>query len=153
MKNYELRSGADEMGKQAKDVTIKLNTTIDDQGEMEYNTVKESGQFYRKGNVDVLIYEEEIEEGAIIRNLITIKQDKINIKRTGPIKMNQQFQLNQKTESHYQHPHGQLHMETHTNSVTYQSSPTDCQGRLVISYTVKLNGMDERKHLLELIYN
>jgi len=140
------------MNKQAEKVTIKLNTTIDDQGEMEYNTVEESGQFFRRGEVDVLIYEEEIEEGAHIRNLITIKQDKVNIKRTGPITMNQQFLLNQKTETHYQHPHGQLHMETYTKSVTYESAATSCQGRLTISYTVKLNGMDERKHVLELIY-
>src|SRR5690625_7994627 len=92
------------MNKLAEKVTIKLNTTINDQSEMEYNTVEESGQFFRRGEVDVLIYEEEIEEGAHIRNLITIKQDKVNIKRTGPITMNQQFLLNQKTETHYQHP-------------------------------------------------
>src|SRR5690625_3586971 len=123
------------MNKQAEKVTIKLNTTIDDQGEMEYNTVEESGQFFRRGEVDVLIYEEEIEEGAHIRNLITIKQDKVNIKRTGPITMNQQFLLNQKTETHYQLPQRQLHKENFTKSVTYESATTNCQCRLTISYT------------------
>src|SRR5690625_7972529 len=100
------------MNKQAEKVTIKLNTTIDDQGEMEYNTVEESGQFFRRGEVDVLIYEKEIEEGAHIRNLITIKQDKVIIKRIGPITMNQQFILNQKTKNNYQNTNGQIHIQT-----------------------------------------
>ncbi len=32
----------------AKQVAIELETSIDDNGEMEYNTVRQTGQFYQK---------------------------------------------------------------------------------------------------------
>src|SRR5690625_7932540 len=77
---------------------------------------------------------------------------KVNIKRSGTIAMNQQFRVDQITETHYEHPHGAFHMETYTEKVIYESLETNRKGRLAIDYKVKLNGMNERKHLLELIY-
>lgn len=133
-------------------ITITLNMTIDDQGEMEYNKIRQSGYFFTKGKMDVLLYEEEMEDGAKIKNLITIHPHKVTINRTGEINMNQQFLLNQKTETYYQHPHGALHMETYTNARTYRSMQSIKQGQLLLSYHVKLNGIEERKHLLELTY-
>ncbi len=140
------------MKQSGKQVMIQLHTRIDDQGDIENNHVKQTGQFFNRNNIDVLIYEEELEEGAIIKSLVTIQKDKVNIKRSGIITMNQQFLVDQITETHYEHPHGNFHMETFTNAITYESIKTDDQGRLMIDYTVKLNGMDERKHLLELTY-
>lgn len=147
-----LKTGAIVMKQGKQRVSIKLTTTIDDQGEIEYNTMKESGHFYSKGKIDVLIYEEEIEKGAIVRNLITIQPTKVTIKRTGIVEMNQSFILGKITESHFQHPHGAFHMETDTKSFTYDSLTEAEAGRLFIAYTVKLNGMQERKHVLELTY-
>lgn len=133
-------------------VSIKLDTRINDQGEIEYNTVNETGHFYNKGRFDVLIYEETIEKNVTVRNLITIQPGKATIKRTGMIDMNQTFLLGKKTEAHYQHPHGMFHMETYTDSFTYDSLTEATEGKLVITYTVKLNGGKERKHVLELTY-
>lgn len=140
------------MKQSGKQVSIQLHTKIEDQGEIESNHVKQIGHFFNRRHMDVLIYEEKLEEGAIIKNLVTIQSNKVNIKRSGIIAMNQQFLLHQMTETHYEHPHGSFHMETYTNSVTYEPLATNNQGRLIIDYTVKLNGMDERKHLLELTY-
>src|SRR5690625_2805271 len=140
------------MKQNGKQVSIQLHTRIEDQGNVESNHVKQTGQFFKRNNMDVLVYEEELEEGAIIKNLVTIQADKVNIKRSGTIAMNQQFRDTQITETHYEHPHGAFHMETYTQKVTYESLETNRQGRLAIDYTVKLNGMNERKHLLELIY-
>lgn len=140
------------MKQSGKQVMIKLDTSIDDNGNIENNHVKQTGQFFYRNDIDVLIYEEELEEGAIIKNLVTIQAEKVNIKRSGIITMNQQFLVDQITETHYEHPHGTFHMETFTHSITYESIKTNEQGRLMIDYTVKLNGMDERKHLLELTY-
>jgi|SRR5690625_42745 len=144
--------GAFVMKQREKQVLIELQTRIDDQGDTEKNYVKQTGRFYNRNNMDVLIYEEELEDGAIIKNLVTIQSDKVNIKRSGIITMNQQFIVDQITETHYEHPHGTFHMETFTDSVTYESLETNDQGRLTIDYTVKLNGLNKRKHLLELTY-
>src|SRR5690625_7751461 len=97
--------------------------------------------------MDVLVYEEELEEGAIIKNLVTIQPDKVNIKRSGTIAMKQQFRVDQITETHYEHLHGAFHMETYTQKVTYESLEKNRQGRVANDYPAKLNGMNERKHI------
>lgn len=134
------------MKQNGKQVMIHLNTRIEDQGEIENNYIKQTGKLFNRNGIDVLIYEEELEEGAIIKSLVTIQTGKVNIKRSGIITMNQRFLVDQTTETYYEHPHGTFRMETFTHSIKYN------EGRLMIDYTVKLNGMNERKHLLELTY-
>lgn len=134
------------------DVMIQLDTKIDDDGEIEYNTVKQKGKFFKRGSRHVLMYEEIHDETIVIKNLITIQPDKVNIKRSGAVKMNQQFYEDKASTSYYEHPHGQIHMETITDSIDYQSNASIREGKLKIIYTVKLNGALERKHLLELTY-
>lgn len=133
-------------------VQLKLNTVIEDQGEKERTIETYTGSLFSKGKRDVLIYEEDLGDGHIVKNLITIQQDKVSIKRSGAVSMNQQFLLNQKTETHYKHPHGAFHMETRTSSLIYDVLEETKQGSLKIKYTVKLNGMDERQHSLILTY-
>lgn len=140
------------MKEKGQQVNIKLQTTINDLGEKETNTSEQAGQFFHKNNMDVLLYEEVGEDGERIKNFITIYPDKVNIKRSGFISMNQRFDVNRKTETHYQHPHGQLHMETFTQSIDYHSLQANNEGKLIIDYTVILNGTMKREHLLELTY-
>lgn len=139
------------MKQDKRHVVIHLKTTIDNDGEKEYTTVKMTGQFFHKDGVDILIYEEKHEDGTV-RNFVTIRPERVNIKRSGLITMNQQFHINQKTETYYQHPHGRLHMETFTHSVTHKPLMENDQGQLTIDYTATLNEVEERKHLLELTY-
>ncbi|MFD1852212.1 DUF1934 domain-containing protein [Oceanobacillus bengalensis] len=133
-------------------VAITLQTTIEDNGNKEYNKVQETGTLFRKGKIDVITFEEKTEEQAVIKNFITLQEGKVNIKRTGLVSMNQRFHANQITENVYKHPHGTLHMETFTKKITYHSDTSSNEGKLMIDYTVKLNGQDERKHELMLVY-
>lgn len=133
-------------------VSIQLQTTIDDHQGKEHVTTKQKGEYFQKDGVDILIYEEQTAHG-IIRNFITIRPNRVNIKRSGIISMNQQFHLNQKTETYYEHPYGRFHMETFTGKITNQSMTEYEQGKLTIDYVVTLNETEQRKHLLELIYD
>ncbi|RLL42857.1 DUF1934 domain-containing protein [Oceanobacillus piezotolerans] len=135
-----------------KRISLHLQTIIDDGENKEYNKVQEEGYFFQKGKLHVITYEEITEEKATIKNLITIQKDKVNIKRTGFVTMTQMFKPQQITENVYKHPHGSLHMETYTNQITYQSLAERNEGKLIISYTVKLNGQEERKHELVLVF-
>ncbi|RKQ31543.1 DUF1934 domain-containing protein [Oceanobacillus halophilus] len=135
-----------------KKVNIRLETTINDNGSKEHNTVQETGKFFIKGNRHVLMFEETLDEELKVRNLVTIQDGSVNIKRTGPVSMNQKFDINHITENVYKHPHGTIHMETFTKKMTYKQKSEITEGQLAISYTVKLNGQDERKHDLILSY-
>lgn len=135
-----------------KDIVVKLQTTIDDQGMKEENEVLCKGTFYKKGTMDVLIFDEMLDEELKVKNLVTIQESSVNIKRTGPVSMNQKFDINRRTEGIYKHPHGSLHMETWTNRIVYKQKG-EADGQLILSYRVKLNGHeDERKHELILSF-
>lgn len=136
-----------------KQVMIELHTTIDDNGQMEYNTIRQTGNFYKKKQMDVLTFEEVTDDKTTIRNFITIQPDKVTIKRSGDVAMNQQFRTQSTTENVFRHPYGTMHMETFTESITQQSLEQEQPGHLKMAYTVKLNGEEERSHLLTLTYN
>ncbi|SFE08721.1 Uncharacterized beta-barrel protein YwiB, DUF1934 family [Lentibacillus persicus] len=133
-----------------KQVAVELKTAIDDNGEMEYNTVRATGRFFQKASMDVLTYEETPEDGPPIKNMITIYSDRVAVKRTGFVNMHQHFREQKTSENVFQHPHGNIHMETFTNKITYTTLSEHQQGALTIDYSVKLNGQDERSHRLTL---
>lgn len=135
-----------------KQVSIHLKTVIEDTGETEMNEVRATGVFYQRNNLDVLTYKEEIEGHGGANTLITIQPERVTIKRTGVVSMHQQFQIGKRTENVYQHPHGNIHMETLTGKINYKVPSEREQGRLELAYIVKLNGQDERKHTLELLF-
>ncbi|MFD1361609.1 DUF1934 domain-containing protein [Lentibacillus salinarum] len=138
------------MAQKQRPVAVALLTVIDDNGEKEYNTVKATGSFYPTNNMDVLTYDETVEDGSIVNNMLTLNKDKVSVKRNGPVVMHQQFREHGTTENVYQHPHGNIHMETFTRSISYQRLSDGQNGKLTIDYTVRLNGQDERAHQLTL---
>lgn len=138
------------MNELEKRVALQLKMKIQDASDKEVNHIKSTGVFFRKGKLDVLRFEETIDDMEI-SSLITIQKEKVTIKRTGAVSMHQQFRLGQVTENVYKHPHGNLHMETFTQLMMYQPLGQGIPARLNLDYTVKLNGQDERKHTLELI--
>lgn len=133
-------------------VFIHLKTVINDTGELEENEVKAAGSFYQRNNLDVLTYKEELEKAGEVNTLITIQPERVTIKRTGAVSMHQQFQKEKLTENVYQHPHGNIHMETFTNGILYRAPGEKQPGLLQLEYTMKLNGQNERRHTLELLF-
>ncbi|WP_080872312.1 DUF1934 domain-containing protein [Oceanobacillus timonensis] len=141
------------MSQQSEPVNIKLETSIYDvdSGEQETQEQSFTGEWTKKGNIDVLKYEEMMEEAGTIQNVVMIRPERVSIKRTGAIRMNQQFQSGQKTENIYQHMHGNMHMETYSESITFQE---DTMPRVLeIKYTMIINGQMERKHKLRLQFS
>jgi len=144
------QAGAIVMEVNPKRVAVELQTAIEDDGQKEYNTVRGTGHLYQKETMDVLTYRETTEDGSTINNMLSIHTDKVTVKRTGLVSMHQQFCEKQTSENVFQHPHGNIHMETFTNAINYQTLSGQQNGRLTIDYTVKLNGQDEREHQLRL---
>ncbi|HLS06918.1 MAG TPA: DUF1934 domain-containing protein [Bacillota bacterium] len=135
-----------------KQVIIKLETTINDQGQIETIQTEEKGTLIQRKLRDVLLFDEITDEGGQISNLITLQADRVSIKRSGVISMHQQFTVDQMSETMYEHPHGTLHLETFTKSINYETIREQFSGQLEIDYTVSLNGQEERQHKLVLMY-
>lgn len=128
-------------------VAIKMITEIRDLGAKDVTVVEETGSYIQKGQTTVLTFSEQQEDDEI-HSLITIHPDKVSVKRTGSVDMHQQFKKKQVTENVYRHAYGTIHMETHTDQITYQEPTNGKNGRLFISYTTKLNGEGNRRHRL-----
>ncbi|API91857.1 hypothetical protein J32TS6_22580 [Virgibacillus pantothenticus] len=137
--------------KQKISVLIELYTTIDDDGQKESYKSKQTGVLYKKGNIDVLTFEEVAEDASVVKNLVTIQPDKVSLKRSGNLSMNQQFHVNKATENVLKHPYGNLHMETFTTAIVYEPLTPARNGSLQIVYDVKLNGQQVRQQKIDLI--
>ncbi|GGB34957.1 DUF1934 family protein [Virgibacillus dakarensis] len=132
-------------------VAVEFCMTIEDNGQLEETKAEATGVLYKKGQMDVLTYNEHTEDNDIIKNLLTIQPEKVSIKRTGPVQMHQQLRLKQPSENLFHHAHGTIHMETFTDRINYQPLSTTSQGKLAIDYHVRLNGQQiARKHQLTL---
>ncbi|MBM7571245.1 DUF1934 domain-containing protein [Aquibacillus albus] len=133
-------------------VNIKLTTEIRELGQKATTVVEEEGKFYQKGQTSVLQFVEHQEESDDIHAFITIQPEKVSVKRSGAVDMYQIFRKKQITENVYRHEFGSLHMETHTDQITYQQPENGKQGKLFISYTTKLNGEGNRRHRLTITF-
>lgn len=131
-------------------IEIELKTIIKDGDQKEMTTIIEYGKIHLKDHMHLVRYEEKTENKGTINNMISIQPDKVSIRRSGEVKMNQLFREGELTENVFHHPYGRIHMETYTTSIDYEPIEGDKPGRLTIDYTVKLNGQDLRKHLLTL---
>ncbi|MCT2538277.1 DUF1934 domain-containing protein [Aquibacillus koreensis] len=129
-------------------VKIKMTTEIRELGQKDVNVLEEEGMLLEKGKTTVLTFVEHQEEDDDVNAMITIYPEKVSVKRTGPMDMFQQFRKKQVTENVYRHAYGTIHMETHTDQITYQKPENGSTGKLFISYTTKLNGEGERRHRL-----
>lgn len=135
-----------------KDIAIELRTVIDDQGEKELSIIKQVGIYVKKENIEVISFIEKTNEFGDVENLITIRPNKINIKRSGKVSMNQQFIKGKETECLYRHPYGAFLLEIMTKSITHQSLADDQEGKVIIQYDVKVNEEESRNHHLTLTY-
>lgn len=135
-----------------KKVLIELRTVIDDQGEKELSIIKQKGNYYKKDDMEVITFVDEMTDVGRIEHFITIRTGKVNIKRSGSIMMNQQFIPSRKTDSIYRHPYGSFHMEIFTKLIRHQQLSAEREGSVEIEYDATLNGEQVRKHHLMLIY-
>lgn len=131
-------------------VRIELNTVIRDDQTMDQVKDFFNGTIAENDRMTVITYREQLEENHYVDTLMTITNDKVNVKRSGAVSMNQSFIEQALTECLYTHPHGSMHMETFTTETSHTTTNTG--GKVTLTYEVKLNGQDPRQHELELTY-
>lgn len=139
------------MGIVKKNIKVELRTVIDDQGEKELSIIKQKGKYGKKNNIEFITFNDVTDFGEV-HNLITIQPNKVSIKRSGKITMNQQFIKGKITECLYRHPYGTFHFEINTATITHEQLSGDNQGKVVIEYDAKINGQQTREHHLTLTF-
>lgn len=133
-----------------KNVAIEIRTVIEDQGEKELTISKQKGSYIKKGHTEVITFMEKTKDFGEVKSLITIQPDKVNLKRSGNITMNQQFVEGEKSECLYRHPYGAFRMEIQTESITREIKRND--KKVIIVYQLELDDGHIRHHHLTLTY-
>lgn len=140
------------MPSNAKDVQVQLVTEIQDEDRKETMEIQEPGQFFMRGDTQVLTFTEHPEEGEPVSTMVTIKPEHVSIKRSGGVEMRQLFQPAMETENLYHHTYGDFHMKTYTEEMDFVPLDESKQGRLFLSYTMTLNHEVTQAHRLTLTF-
>lgn len=101
--------------------------------------------------MEVISFVEKTNDFGNVDTLITIKSDKVNIKRSGKLSMNKQLMEGKKTECLYRHPYGSFLLEIRTKSIKHDPI-RDGEGKVVIQYDMMMNREESRYHHLTLTY-
>lgn len=133
-----------------KHIAIEIRTVIDDEGEKELTISKQKGNYIKKGSTEVITFTEKTKDFGEVKSILTIQPNKVNLKRSGSVTMNQQFIEGQISECLYRHPYGAFHMEIQTHSIKKEQKNGD--KKIIIMYELKLNGEQTRHHHLTLTY-
>lgn len=136
----------------SKHVFVELRTVIDDNGRKELSIIKQTGIYKGNKNIEMISFIEQTEDFGEIKNVITILPKKVTIKRTGLIRMSQQFIAGRRSECLYRHPYGSFLMEIDTKSIVHLVMNHDNQGSVIIEYDARMNDDEIRHHHLTLTY-
>ena len=129
------------MGQGQKEVQIELHTEIEDEGQKETVTESHQGNYYMKDGKAVLLYTDKQNEVGEIKNFITVQPDKMSVKRSGAVSMQQIFVEDRQTECAYQHPYGRFLMEINTKKLEVDlMADTDKYGKVRIEYDMLFQG-------------
>ncbi|RPF54056.1 DUF1934 domain-containing protein [Aquisalibacillus elongatus] len=131
-------------------VYIKIDTEIVDDNGNENITKSENGSYIYKGHIHMVKYEEEFEDLGTVYTTIVIQDDRISIKREGPLQMHQVFRIGASTECVYYHPYGKFRMETTTHRMQFIKGYGNRSGKVFLNYDVVLNDQEPRRHIFEL---
>ncbi|WP_226581491.1 DUF1934 domain-containing protein [Halobacillus litoralis] len=140
------------MPSNAKDVQVQIVTEIQDKDRKETMEIQEPGQFFTRGDTQVLTFTEHPEDGDPVSTMVTIKPEHVSIKRSGGVDMRQVFQESVETENLYHHTYGDFHMKTYTEKVDFTSLEESTEGRLDLSYKMTLNHDVTQAHRLTLTF-
>lgn len=98
-----------------------------------------SGRYYERQGVKYIIYNESEVTGLEgVKTTIKVYPNSVVLLRTGDVNMRHQYVLNEKHESVYQTPYGQLHMAVYTHE--FNVSIQDGIGNVHLGYDISVDG-------------
>lgn len=98
-----------------------------------------SGRYYERQGIKYIIYNESEVTGLEgVKTTIKVYPNSVVLLRTGDVNMRHQYVLNEKHESVYQTPYGQLHMAVYTHE--FNVSIQDGIGSVHLGYDISVDG-------------
>ncbi|WP_026695960.1 DUF1934 domain-containing protein [Peribacillus kribbensis] len=134
-----------------KNVKITVKTTITNDGDSETFELKTSGVLHSKASADYLQYEEHDENGKI-QTLVKFNDTDVMLKRSGSVKMKQNFHEAETTNGYYESMYGRLLMETNTQKIVREWDSVQREGLIRLLYRLNMQGNSLGTYLMEITY-
>jgi uncharacterized beta-barrel protein YwiB (DUF1934 family) len=131
-------------GKMTKDIIVNIEGRQLDSDEMVM-IFKADGVYHLQRQKHYIQYDEPTEtEGAVIKNMIKISPNRIEITKKGAASSQMYFDIDQNTEAIYQTPYGNLCFQVKTSGITVEETENSILVKL--EYTLYSEGSHLSDH-------
>lgn len=130
---------------------IRVKSVIKQDGEADHNVeITTLGKVYLKDGVIFVFYDEsEISGMQGTKTMLKINKDIVQMSRSGANVSKLTFEPGKNHESNYGTPYGEFVMETTTKSIDIDVDDS-LVGNIRISYHLKITGLSETDHVLDI---
>lgn len=120
---------------QGTDVSIQLKTEVKQGGEKKDFFFDLTGQIVKIGDTLYIRYKEVLEEGQETPVTIKVEPDgKIQLIRSGELRMRLKFGYRERLETTYRTPYGLFEITTFTHNLRFSLKDQPVSGSIVIDY-------------------
>jgi|SRR5690625_539895 len=131
-------------------VAVEMRSVIEEQGEKELIVNKHTASYTKRDEIEMIRFTEDKTDFGEINHMITIHPNKVNVNRSGSVKMNQKFVEGALSECLYRHPYGAFRIEYYTKSLTIKRSEQTTEINII--YDSEMEEGHKRQHHLTLTY-
>ena len=131
-------------------VAVEMRSVIEEQGEKELIVDKHTASYTKRDQIEVIRFTDDKTDFGKVDHMITIHPDKVNVSRTGSVRMNQKFVEGALSECLYRHPYGAFRIEYYTESLTMKRSEQATEINII--YDSEMEEGHKRRHHLTLTY-
>ena len=135
-----------------KNVSIQLNTTIDNGEDKETYELLTSGTLQNKGGTLYLRYDEVQQDMEKVHTILKWAPEEAFIMRSGIVKMRQKFVKELMTVGSYESPYVTMQMLTTTQEMNHSRNEGLTEGKMVLHYHLNMNGNDVGQYKMEIYY-
>ncbi len=130
---------------------IRVKSLIKQKGEADHNVeITSLGKVYKKNGVIYVFYDEsEISGMQGSKTMLKIKENIVNMSRSGSNESKLTFEPGASHESKYGTPYGEFIMETRTKSIDIDVDE-NLLGKIEIKYDLIIQGLSETDHTLSI---
>lgn len=136
---------------QGTNVSIQLKTEVSQGGEKKEFFFDLDGQIVKIGDTLYIRYKEKQEDGEEVPVTVKVEPDgKIQIIRSGDLRMRLKFGYRERLETSYRTPYGLFQITTYTHNLRFSLKDQPVSGSIIIDYDLYSQSEKVGEYHLEL---
>lgn len=131
-----------------KEVLIRIKAGISSENDSEEIVTKAKGSYFKKQDCEYVLYDEETDDGQIVKCRLKITDSELEMRKTGAYTAVMVFTRDKKTNTGYRTPFGILDMEINTTKLDYYISQDEM--KIKLEYSLSVNNAEASMHVMDI---